>query len=746
MNWRMMQSRPGRARGILLATGCLLTIAVGVLLAHEGHAPLPSQGAQVNLATGQIILSADATAVLDVQSVEIGTSPPPDHVLAYATLVTSWRGHAFAVSPLPGRIVALHAKPGDRVEAGTLLAEIQSQEAEILQLQIQSSYADVQLAEVVYAGMKQAVGTVPERDIVDAEVQLRQTENTLDLAKVKWLSLGLPPDALENLLVGKAESTPALPIRSPINGTLTHTDLTLGKVVATGEHLFEVIDLSTVWAKVGVLEKDLPRISQGLPVTIGLTAYPGEVFRGTVAIVGEYLDPVTHLNDIWVEFSNPSGQEPRLLPGMYGQARIELPPERGTMTVPSTALIDNGVDQFVLVEEASASSRSEFRRTSVVVVRATPEVVEVRSPNLFPGDRVVSMGGHELGAFFAPGVVRLTPEVTGALGLEVEPVTIHPVETVIEVPGAVDLPPERRSVAASSLAGTIRSIQVDRGQHVQPGDVLAEVFSLDLLDLQLDLLREHLAAELANRQLALVREAKDSVPKRTVIEAESAAAMARNRRDSLRRQLEVAGLTTDQLDALVNQRQVVLTLPLRATVAGTVVAFDRMIGQTVRADEPLFEIHDLTSPWVQGFVTEQELTQVYLGQSVRVRLIASPEEVLEGKVSRSGRTFGATHRTLSVWMELEDHLPITLRHNQMARLALVIESPPPVLAVPLSALVREGTRTYVFVENDDIFERRSVELGRRDDRFAEIKAGLTAGERIAVNTANELHTAWASVR
>lgn len=741
-------NRPRRrlTRSALLASGVLLTVAVGVLLAHEGHTPLPSKGAKVDVAKGHITLSADARAALDVQTVEIGTTVPPDTVLAYASLVAPWKGHAFAVSRLPGRIVALRARPGDRVEAGQVLAEVQSQELELLRLEIQTAQTETKLADKVVKGLKDSAGAVPESNIITAEVQLQQARNALELAKVKWLALGLPQDGLDAVLDGTARATPGLPISSAVGGTVIHADLAVGKVVEPGEHLFEVIDLSIVWARVGVLEKDITRVTPGLPVEVRLTAYPGEPFPGKVAVVGQYLDPDTHLNDVWVEFRNPAGKEPRLLPGMYGQARIELPAVTGTKTVPFTALVNDGVDRFVLVEEASAANVSEFRKKSVVVVRETPDAVEVRSPDLVPGDRVVTRGGHELGTFFAPGVLRLTPESARTIGLKVEPTARHSVDTVVEVPGAVDLPPDRRSVSTARLAGTVVSIRVDRGQRVKAREVLAEVFSLDLLNLQLDLLREHLAADLAEQQLTRVKAARGVMPQRRLVEAEAAFATAASRRDSLRRRLEMVGLSDEQLNALVKRREVAPSLPVRATVAGTVVSFDRVVGQSVRADEPLFEIHDLSRPWVQGFVSQQELDRVRVGQSARVRLAGDPGVVLEGKVARSGRTFGATHRTLSVWVELDRDPPVPLRHNQMARLTLDVESHSPTLAVPLGAVYREGVQAFVFVRQGDTFERRGVTLGRADDRFAEVKAGLTEGDAVAVTAAEELNTAWASVR
>ena len=284
---------------------------------------------------------------------------------------------------------------------------------------------------------------------------------------MKWRALGLPRAALDNLSAGSA--APGLPVRSPVSGTVVHSDLAAGKVVEPGEHLFEVVDLSTVWARVGVLEKDIARVAPGMAVEVRLSAFPGEALRGTVDIVGRHLDPGTHLNDVWVEFRNPAGTEPRLLPGMTGQARIELPAATGTKTVPAAALVNDGVDRFVLVEEASAAGRSEFRRRSVEVVREMPDAVEVRSSNLFPGDRVVTRGGHELGAFFAPGVLRLTPESARTIGMKVEPATLLVVETVVEVPAAIDLPPERRSVANAGCPARSRPSGSSAASGWRPG-------------------------------------------------------------------------------------------------------------------------------------------------------------------------------------------------------------------------------------------------------------------------------------
>ncbi|HMP61081.1 MAG TPA: efflux RND transporter periplasmic adaptor subunit, partial [Gemmatales bacterium] len=219
-----------------------------------------------------------------------------------------------------------------------------------------------------------AEGALPAQDVQEAETRMQQARNAVDIAKGKWLSLGLPEAGLNDLLrLGAKAPKSYMPILSPISGTVIHSDLSVGKVIEPNEHLFEIVDLSRLWVQIDVLEKDLYRVAVGQKVEVRLTAYPNEVFPSTVKLVGLHLDPATHLNAVWAELTNPEGQEPRLLPGMYGEARVESPPSSGTVVVPTAAFINDGVDRFVLVEAAKTAEVSEFLKKSVIVVRESPD-------------------------------------------------------------------------------------------------------------------------------------------------------------------------------------------------------------------------------------------------------------------------------------------------------------------------------------------------------------------------------------
>ena len=82
-----------------------------------------------------------------------------------------------------------------------------------------------------------------------------------------------------------------------------------------------------------------------------------------------------------------------------------------------------------------------------------------------------------------------------------------------------------------------------------------------------------------------------------------------------------------------------------------------------------------------------------------------------------------------------------------ARVTLTTDRPSPTLAIPLSAVVRDGLRSFVFVQKaDGTFDRRRIELGRADDRLVEVKSGLQRGESVATGGVPQIQTAFAAVR
>ena len=750
----MMQSRSGRELPVMtiINCGCLvvLCLASAIVFAHEGHKPLPTRGMEVNAETGKMVLTKSARTTLDVQTAEVGPQKVTQSLLAYGTLVSPWNRHAMVSSPLSGRIVELLVTPGESVKAGQLLAELDSPELESLQLEIRNAQTALNLSLRLLSSAEAAgkTGAIPAIRFIEAKNQVQKDRAALEIARAKWLGLQLPPEALDAMLGTPNEPfEQRLALKSPIDGTVTHTDLSVGKVINSKEHLFEVLDLSSVWLKIGVLEKDVARVAIGQSLELTLTAYPNRKIPAQVDVFGQFLDPQTHLGTVWASLSNSSAEDLLLLPGMSGQVQLKIGDTGEKVVVPMSAVIRDGAERFVLVEEEQTKVASTYQKQTVVFGHRMGDLIEVRGGNLFPGDRVVTRGSHELGSFFKKGVLKVSDETARDIGLTLQPASQLTLAETITVDGLVDVPPTRRTVASAQLSGAIARILVDRGQKVGVGEVLAEIVSQDFQNLQLDLLRAHLDSELQQEIMTNLAEAGDAVSQRRLWEAESRLNFANGLRDNVRQRLTTAGISEAQLTQMVTTRTLLPTLPVRSPIDGVVMDFDKVLGHIVQPDESVFEIHDLSQVWVQGFVSERDLSRVKVGQTVRVRLVADATEVVTGTLVRSGRSVGQDDRTLSVWIELRQMPRVPVQHNMLARLTIETGSIPPQLAVPREAIVREGTRSYVFVHKvDDTFERRFVVLGRSDDVAVQILEGLVANDSVAVSGARALQTGYAALR
>ena len=708
---------------------------------------------EVNVDKGSMLLTKAARETLDVQTVEVTTQSIHRSVTAYGSIIVPWNHHAVIASSLSGRIVNLGVRPGDTVIADQVLAELDSPELEQLQLELRAAQVDVSLSTRLVASTEVAgrSGAIPAARSAEARLKLSQDQSAVEVASAKWRSLGLPMSTLNAMLNNPQQPVHQnLQLLSPVQGIVTHADLSIGKVVDPKEHLFEIIDLSTVWLKIGVLEKDLARVAVGQSLSFHVTSIPEREFTGVIDVVDSFLDPDTHLGIVWATLINESANGSQLLPGMSGSVRIARASKSNQserLAIPMAAVIRDGAERFVLVEQEQTAAASTYQKQAVALGDRAGAAIEVLGGDLFPGDRVVTRGSHELGSFFAKGVLTVRPEVARDIHLKMQPVSMQSIAKTINIDGVIDVPPMNRSVASAQLGGMIKSILVDRGTKVRRGDILAEISSQPFQNLQLDLIKVQLDLGLQQSVLGNLRLAVDAIAQRRLWETESLVNQLTSRRDTIAMQLKTVGLTSEQIDVIESRRQLFPSLPVRAPIDGVIVGFDKFLGHVVRPDEPILEVHDLSHAWVQGFISERDFPAIRLGQSVRVRLVTSPDEILEGTIVRSGKSISEIDRTLSVWIELEDMPTFQVQHNMLARISIETGTSMSGLSVPRDAIVREGMRSFVFIEGQDMtFERRFVVTGSANDLQVGIDKGLVAGESIVIVGATALQSGYAALK
>ena len=70
---------------------------------------------------------------------------------------------------------------------------------------------------------------------------------------------------------------------APISGFIVKKHVEVGDWVNAGEPVADLVDLDPVLAAGPVGERKIARLRTGLPATVTLDAFPGEVFAGEVA-------------------------------------------------------------------------------------------------------------------------------------------------------------------------------------------------------------------------------------------------------------------------------------------------------------------------------------------------------------------------------------------------------------------------------------------------------------------------------
>lgn len=157
---------------------------------------------------------------------------------------------------------------------------------------------------------------------------------------------------------------------------------------------------------------------------------------------------------------------------------------------------------------------------------------------------------------------------------------------------------------------------------------------------------------------------------------------------SLRRKLSLIGLSPEAIERISNdnltesdtRKSVVSALPIRAPADGWVAEFDLVPGKIVQPLDRLFEIHDLSTVWVEGYVFEEDATSIRKGQHAVVTFSAQRDLRIKGTVVRLAPALDSKERVLRVWIELETSKRF-LREGMLARAEIAVQKSKGTLAV-----------------------------------------------------------------
>ncbi|HSA61860.1 MAG TPA: efflux RND transporter periplasmic adaptor subunit [Nitrospiraceae bacterium] len=381
--------------GRLIALGLLL----GMTILNSGCDGSPTDAVAVKAttaapATGLVTLPAEESSRVGLVVQPATRSDFRTYRDFPAIVQPNQRNMADITTLVRGRVVDVYADLGQQVEANALLAILYSSELGLAQSGYLKARAKLHVAEQAYARAK---FLLQEKVIGEAEAERRRADllsmqAESNEARDRLKLLGMTEEEFRRLDRSR-EIRSHVPIVAPFAGRIIGRNLTRGEVVETTEKLFVVADLSEVWLRANIPEKDIPFVhsvhaSGGIQAEVRINAYPKEIFKGTITYVGDVLDPATRTMQLRLELPNPEG---KLKPEMFATIRLFSESQPDRLAVPEAALQRDQDRTFVFVQR----SANEYEARDVQVGESNGTLTSILG-GLSEGEPVVTHGAFVL--------------------------------------------------------------------------------------------------------------------------------------------------------------------------------------------------------------------------------------------------------------------------------------------------------------------------------------------------------------
>jgi len=277
-------------------------------------------------------------------------------------------------SRIAGRVRRIAKQAGDAVEAGDVVAEIESADVGSAQAAVTAARAKVDAATANEARQK---GLAEQGAATTREMELAH-----EAATVARADLAAAEQRLKAM--GTALSTGVVVLTSPIAGKIVEVGASRGQYVEPTFTVARVANIDNLWIELAVFERELLHVHENDAVEISPQSNQGVVRKGHVAHVGDVIDKDTRSAPVRVVVENDGS----LRPGQAVLAKIHT--VRATakellVPIDAVATVDGKPTIFVAHDETSVEPRS-----IVLGPRDSQHVVVAQGLAL--GDRIVVMG------------------------------------------------------------------------------------------------------------------------------------------------------------------------------------------------------------------------------------------------------------------------------------------------------------------------------------------------------------------
>lgn len=298
------------------------------------------------------------------------------------------------------------------------------------------------------------------------------------------------------------------------------------------------------------------------------------------------------------------------------------------------------------------------------------------------------------------GVVFLNPQQREALDLELGTFQMRNLTTMVKTNGEMQVPPASSAEVTAVIGGNVRDIRVFQGDKVRRGQTLAILEHPDYIKLQEDF------AELASRLefLEMEYERQKELFENNVgagrefQQVKSEYNSAKAKYQGLKARLQLLHLSPEK----VKEGEISNSVPIVSPINGYVNEIDVKVGTYAGAQDMLFEITDNSAIHADFLVYENDVHLLEKGQKVHFTAANIPDKELTATIFAIGQEFEANARAVHVHASLNETVPGLIPGMYISGHIHTDENYTRTL--PNDAIVSEGTKSYIFVLDEEATE------------------------------------------
>jgi cobalt-zinc-cadmium efflux system membrane fusion protein len=372
-----------------------------------------------------------------------------------------------------------------------------------------------------------------------------------------------------------------------------------------------------------------------------------------------------------------------------------------------------------------------FAATAVFVI-ATGLLESVRSHGQATNANMPQKSGANSGAPSDAAVDLSTSQLNS---IKVEPVGsyLFPIEK--DAVGNIDFDEDLSVQVFPDYQGTIIKTLVELGAEVQTEQPLYTIKSPDLIQAESNLIGAAATFELTNKELARAKDLNgtNGVSERELEQATSDQQTADGVLKAARDAVRVFGKTETEIDQMIATRKIDPALVVRSPISGRITSKNAQPGFLVQPGNlpAPFSVADVSIKWMLADVSESEISLFHLGQPVQVKVMAYPDRVYKGKVSKIYATVDPNTHRVTIRSEIADPKD-ELSPGMLANFVIRVHNPVENVSIPANGVAREadGTMTAWVTTDRHHFVQRVVRTGLRSDGHVQILDGLHQGELV----------------